>query len=201
MTERLHFHFSLSCIGEGNGNPLQCSCLKSPSDSGAWWAAVYGVAQSGTRLKWLSSSSSSTTTIMSKGDFPKDWAGKEFACNAGDTGDSGLIPGSGRSPGEGNGNPPQYSCLGNPRDRGTWPVGYSPWGVTKQSKTTELLSTRSVERLPTGREIISAAHCVRKELLEISKKKGNTIKKYSPIGILWKEKTKWKKKNKQTQPR
>ena len=57
-TERLHFHFSLSCIGEGNGNPLQCSCLENPRDGGAWWAAVYGVAQSRTRLKWLSSSSS-----------------------------------------------------------------------------------------------------------------------------------------------
>ena len=51
MTERLHFHFSLSCIGEGNGNPLQCSCLENPMDSGAWWAAVYGVSQSRTRLK------------------------------------------------------------------------------------------------------------------------------------------------------
>ena len=56
MTERLHFHFSLSCIGEGNGNPLQCSCLENPRDGGAWWAAVYGVAQSRTWLKWLSSS-------------------------------------------------------------------------------------------------------------------------------------------------
>ena len=50
-TERLHFHFSLSCIGEGNGNPLQCSCLENPRDRGAWWAAVYGVAQSRARLK------------------------------------------------------------------------------------------------------------------------------------------------------
>ena len=57
-TERLHFHFLLSHNGEGNGNPLQCSCLENPRDWGAWWAAVYGVAQSGTRLKWLSSSSS-----------------------------------------------------------------------------------------------------------------------------------------------
>ena len=56
-TERLHFHFSLSCVGEGNGNPLQCSCLENPRDWGAWWAAVYGVAQSRTRLKRLSSSS------------------------------------------------------------------------------------------------------------------------------------------------
>ena len=59
MTKRLHFHFSLSCIGEGNGNPLQCSCLENPRDGGAWWAAVSGVAQSRTRLKRLSSSSSS----------------------------------------------------------------------------------------------------------------------------------------------
>ena len=57
MTERLHFHFSLSCIGEGSGNSLQCSCLENPRDRGAWWAAVYGVAQSQTRLKRLSSSS------------------------------------------------------------------------------------------------------------------------------------------------
>ena len=57
-TERLHFHFSLPCLGEGNDNPLQCSCLENPRDGGAWWAAVYGVAQSPTRLKRLSSSSS-----------------------------------------------------------------------------------------------------------------------------------------------
>ena len=55
-TEWLHFHFSLSCIGEGNGNPLRCSCLENPRDGGAWWAAVYGVTQSRTQLKWLSSS-------------------------------------------------------------------------------------------------------------------------------------------------
>ena len=57
-TEWLHFHFSLSCIGEGNSDPLQCSCLENPRDGGAWWAAVYGVAQSRTRLKRHSSSSS-----------------------------------------------------------------------------------------------------------------------------------------------
>ena len=61
-TERLHFHFLLSCIGEGNGN--QCSCLENPRDGGAWWAAVYGVAQSWTRLKLLSSSRSSSTFLM-----------------------------------------------------------------------------------------------------------------------------------------
>ena len=58
-TERLHFHFSLSRIGEGNVNPLQCSCLENPRDGGAWWAAVSGVAHSRTGLKWLSSSNSS----------------------------------------------------------------------------------------------------------------------------------------------
>ena len=63
--ERLHFHFSLSCIGEGNGNPFQCSCLENPRDGGAWQAAIYGVAQSRTRLKRLSGSSSRDT----KGTF------------------------------------------------------------------------------------------------------------------------------------
>ena len=70
-TERLHFHFSLSCIEEGNGNPLQCSCLENPRDGEAWWAAVYGVAQSQTWLMWLSSSrphqrSSSPNTSISR---------------------------------------------------------------------------------------------------------------------------------------
>ena len=63
--KRLHFHFSLSCIGEGNGNPLQCSCLENPRDGGACWAALYGVAQSQTRLKRLSSSSSSMLIFFS----------------------------------------------------------------------------------------------------------------------------------------
>ena len=58
MTEQLHFIFLLSRIGEGNGNPLQCSCLENPRDRGAWWAAVYGVSQSRPQLKRLSSSSS-----------------------------------------------------------------------------------------------------------------------------------------------
>ena len=105
-TERLHFHFSLSCIGEGNGNPLQCSCLESPRDGRAWWAAIFGVAQSQTWLKWLGSSSR---------DFPGD-----SVVNNGDTGDSCSILRSGRSPGEENGNLSQYSCLGNPIDRGDW---------------------------------------------------------------------------------
>ena len=62
-TSRLHFDFSLSCIGEGNGNPLRCSCLENPRDGGAWWAAVYGVAQSRIQLKQLSSSSSMSVML------------------------------------------------------------------------------------------------------------------------------------------
>ena len=62
----LHFHFSLSCIGEGNGNPLQCSCLENPTDRGAWWAAVYGVAESRRGLKRLSSSSSSRASLLAQ---------------------------------------------------------------------------------------------------------------------------------------
>ena len=65
MTEQLHFQFSLSCIGEGNGNPPQCSCLENPRDGGAWWAAIYGVAQSQTRLKRLSRSSKPLSVIKS----------------------------------------------------------------------------------------------------------------------------------------
>ena len=66
MTEWLHFHFSLSCTGEGNGNPLQCSCLENPRDRGAWWASVSGVAQSRTWLKRLSSSNSSSRDLFKK---------------------------------------------------------------------------------------------------------------------------------------
>ena len=65
-TERLHFHFSLPCIGEGNGNPLQYSCVENPRDGGAWWAAIYGVAQSRTRLKRLSIISSSSIGYINK---------------------------------------------------------------------------------------------------------------------------------------
>ena len=93
-----------ACIGEGNGDPLQCSCLENPRDGGAWWAAVYGAAQSRTRLKRLSSSSSSNQAASS---------GKESACNAGDLG---LNTRSGGSPGEGKGSPLQYSALENSMD-------------------------------------------------------------------------------------
>ena len=67
-TGQLHFPFSLWCIGEGHGNPLQCSCLENPRDRGAWWAAVYGVAQNRTRMKWLSSSSNVLTEWLSESD-------------------------------------------------------------------------------------------------------------------------------------
>ena len=98
--------------GEGNGNPLQCSCLENCRDWGAWWAAIYGVAQSQTRLKQLSSSSRSGLQGLSR------WLScKESVCQAGDIGEN---PDPWRCPGEGNGNPLQYSCLGNPMDRGAW---------------------------------------------------------------------------------
>ena len=122
--KRLHFHFSLSCIGEGTGNPLQCSCLENPRGWGAWWAAVYGVAQSRIRLKWLSSRSSSRSDLTSMQDGQKAsqvvLVVKNPPANAGDKRDSGLIPGLGRSPGGGHGNSLQYSCLENPMDRGAW---------------------------------------------------------------------------------
>ena len=76
-TERLHFHFSLSCIGEGNGNPLQCSCLENPRDRGAWWAAVYRVTQSLIQLKRHNSSSSSSST----GRTPFVWHYMEVLTN------------------------------------------------------------------------------------------------------------------------
>ena len=104
-TKRLNFHFSLSCIGEGNGNPLHCSCLENPRDGGAWWAAVYGVTQNQTWLKRLSSSSSSD---------------KEPACQCRRPKRYRLISGSGRSPAGGHGNPLQCSCLENPMVRGFW---------------------------------------------------------------------------------
>ena len=71
MTERLHFHFSLSCIGERNGNPLQCSCLENPRDGGAWWAAIYGVAQSRTRLKDLAAGAAASSSGVLEFPFGK----------------------------------------------------------------------------------------------------------------------------------
>ena len=90
-TERLHFHFSLSCIGEGNGNPLQCSCLENPRDDGAWWAAVCGVSQSRTWLKWLSSSSSILLNI-----YTVSWCSSGFCDPLSpplSAGEGSLVPG------------------------------------------------------------------------------------------------------------
>ena len=108
MIERLHFHFSLSCIGGGNGNPLQCSCLENPRDGGAWWASVYGVTQSWTRLKRLRSSmllvivsnsfanpwSVAHQALLSMG-FPRQkyWSGLPFTSPRGLT-DLGIEPAS-----------------------------------------------------------------------------------------------------------
>ena len=115
--------------GGRNSNLLQCSCLENPRDGGAWWAAVYGVAQSQTRLKRLSSMG-----------FLGSSAGKESACNAGDPG---SFPGSGSSFGEGIGYPLQYSCLENLHGQRSL-AGYSPWGY-KELNTTEQLSTAHIE--------------------------------------------------------
>ena len=83
LSDWLHFIFSLSCIREGNGNPLQCSCLENPRDGGASWAAIYGVAQSQTRLKRLSSSSSSsvfTARIFSRDLTAARWSRLKIRC-------------------------------------------------------------------------------------------------------------------------
>ena len=86
MTERLPFHFSLSRIGEGNGNPLQCSCLENPRDGGAWWAAVYGVAQSQTRLRWLSSSRLKRTYSRAQKHWKLGGLGEPLICQINKTG-------------------------------------------------------------------------------------------------------------------
>ena len=77
-TERLHFDFSVSCIGEGNGNPFQHSCLENPRNRGAWWAAIYGVAQSRTWLKRLSSSSSNVRSHVQLCMTPRTMQAVEF---------------------------------------------------------------------------------------------------------------------------
>ena len=128
MTERLHSHFLFSCIGEGNGNPLQCPCLENPRDRGAWWAAVYRVAQSRTRLKRLSSSSS-----RAKKELPWCLAGEESTCNAGHLV---SIPGLGRSPGEGKGYSLQYSGLENSMDC----IGLSICGNSSDKPLVEALA-------------------------------------------------------------
>ena len=145
-TERLHFHFSFSCIGEGNGNPLQCSCLENPRDGRAWWAAIYGVTQSQTRLKRLSSSSSRSsseplphlcfcelmaavekavapTPVLSPGKSHgrRSLVGcSPWGREEWDTTERLSFPFSLLCTGKGNGNPLQCSCLENPRDGRAW---------------------------------------------------------------------------------
>ena len=107
--------------GGGHGNPLKHSCLKNTVDRGAWRAIVHRVTKSQTRPKQLSTHSRWCAKLWNWGiyqhcrGFPSVSVGKESACSAGDPG---LIPGWGRSPGEGHGNPFQYSCLENSMDRG-----------------------------------------------------------------------------------
>ena len=115
------------------GNPFQCSCLENPRDGGAWWTAVYGVAQNRIRLKRLSSSSSKALT---PGASQMALAVKNLPASAGDTRDVGSIPVLGRFPGGGNVALLQYSCLGSPMDRGAW-----RHGVTKESDTTKHTQT------------------------------------------------------------
>ena len=114
-----------SCSGEGNSNPLQCSFLENPRDGGAWWAAVYGVAQSWTWLKQLSSSSSSRTFMWQlsrghrtgKGQCSFQSQRRAMPKNAQTTT---QLHSSHTLAGEGNGTPLQYSCLENPMDGGAW---------------------------------------------------------------------------------
>ena len=128
MTERLSFHFSLSCTGEGNGSPLQCSCLENPRGGGAWWASVYGVAQSWTRLKRLSSSCS----ILLIG-FPGGTSVKNLPSNAGDIRDGDLIPSLGRSPGGGHGNPHPAFMPGEFHGQKSL-AGHSSWGCKELTR-------------------------------------------------------------------
>ena len=103
-------------LGEGNGNPLQYSCLENPMDGGAWKTTVHGVSKSQTRLG----------DFHFHFDFPGGSDDKASVYNAGDPG---LIPGWGRSPGKENGNPLQYSCLENLMDGGAWWAAVH--GITK----------------------------------------------------------------------
>ena len=114
-TERIHFHLSLLCTGEGNGNPLQCSCLENPRDGGTWWVAVYGVAHSWTRLKRLNSNSNSSRELFKK---IRDTKGT-FHAEMGTLQDRNCVDLT-ETDGEGNGTPLQYFCLENPKRGGAW---------------------------------------------------------------------------------
>ena len=128
-TEWLHFHFSPSCIGEGNGNPLQCSYLENPRDGGSWWAAVYGVAQSRTRLKRLSSSSSILLQASLVAQLVK---------NPSVSVRPGFDPWVGKVPWRRAWQPTPVFLPGESHGQRSL-VGYSPWGH-KESDTAESLS-------------------------------------------------------------
>ena len=125
--------------GEGNGNPLQYSCLENPMDGGAWYTTVHGIAKSQTQLSDLNFTFSTCERA-----FQVALVVKNLPVNAGDIRDMGSIPGSGRSPGGGHGNPLQYSCLKNPVDRGTW------WAtvhrVTKSQRGLKRLSMQPMKK-------------------------------------------------------
>ena len=163
MTEWLHFHFSLSRIGEGNGNPLQCSCLENPKDVEAWWAALYGVTQSRPQLKRLSSRSSSMSN-----SWRRQWHPTPVLLPGKSHGLRSLV---GCSPwghyesdmtewlhfhfslsriGEGNGNPLQCSCLENPRDGEAWWAAL--YGVTQSQTQLKWLSSSSSKKLLCAKE-------------------------------------------------
>ena len=125
-TERLHFHFSLSCTGEGNGNPFQCFCLENPRDSRAWWAAIYGVAQSRTQLKRLSSSSREAFQVAG--------VVENLPVNAGDLRDAGSVPGS--TPWRRASKPTPVFLPGEFHVQGSL-AGSSPWHC-KESGTSEV---------------------------------------------------------------
>ena len=177
-TEQLHFHFSLSCIGAGNGNPLQYSCLENPMGRGAWWAAVHGVAESWTRISdftftfhfhALEQEMATHSSVLAwripgtvePGGLPSmgshrvghDWsdlAAASSSSNTIDTGDTGSVPGSGRYPGEENGNPLQYSCLENPMDRGAWWA--TVHGVAKELEMPEHIHACPMGQISTLRQ-------------------------------------------------
>ena len=137
MTERLHFHFSLSCIGKGNGNPLQCSCLENPRDGGAWWAAISGVAQRWTRLKRLRSSSSRA--------FPGGASGKESTCQCRRCKRHRFDPWVGKIPWRRKRQPTPVLLTGKFRGQRSL-IGYSPWGCKELDMTEQLhfLSSKKV---------------------------------------------------------
>ena len=149
-TERLHFHFSLSCTGEGNGSPLQCSCLENPTDQGAWWAAVYGVAQSRTRTRLKRLSSSSRCWKLSffvhwcwiESQRPSfGWSRKGSACQIGDVG---SIPGSGRPPRRRKWQPSPVFLPGKSHGRGAWWARVR--GVETEPDTAWQLNTAAAEK-------------------------------------------------------